>query len=105
MIIAVLALKQDYFFQAILAALEPPEPVKRRKCCLLWLVWILRPNDNDCQQILMFGRESAAAFGQNLNLSRVKFKLKQKCKLNYIFKFLLLIEYKVLNWNAFYKWD
>ena len=38
---------------------------------------------------------SAAAFGQILNLSRVKFKLKQKCKLNYIFKFLLLIEYKV----------
>ena len=43
----------------------------------------------------MCGRESTAAFGQILNLSGVMFKLKQKCKLNYIFKFLLLIEYKV----------
>ena len=25
-----------FILQAILAALEPPEPVKRRKCCLLW---------------------------------------------------------------------
>ena len=43
----------------------------------------------------MCGREFGTAFGQILNLSRVMFKLKQKCKLNYIFKFLLLIEYKV----------